>query len=103
MHFGGNDIGTVYCINLVMYFAKNKLALFYKLLCYGSGKMQDKSWHKKGHNVIKHNEFQDKSPHLFAEDGVHLSFLGNDIFHNTIQGALETFIKHPEIVVYRNV
>ena len=31
---------------------------------------------------------------FLKEDGVHLSRLGNDIFLNTLQGAIEIFIKH---------
>ena len=29
---------------------------------------------------------------LFRHDGVHLTDIGNDIFHNNIQAGLETFI-----------
>ena len=46
----------------------------------------------QGHRAIKHPDFQDMSPGLFADDGVHLSFVGNDIFLNTIQAAMETFL-----------
>ena len=39
--------------------------------------------------VIKYPDFEDKYSGLFAKDGVHLSFIGYDIFSNTLQGALE--------------
>jgi hypothetical protein len=40
--------------------------------------------------VIKHPDFEDKYNGLFAKDDVHLSFIGYDIFINTLQGALES-------------
>lgn len=52
-----------------------------------------------GGYAIKHPDFQDKHPALFSDD-CHLSFIGNDIFLNTFQGAFETFINHPEIKIY---
>ena len=50
--------------------------------------------------VIKHPDFEDKYSGLFAKDGVHLSFIGYDIFINTLQGALETFFSNPTCHVY---
>jgi hypothetical protein len=50
--------------------------------------------------VIKYPDFDDKLPTLFDPDGTHLSFIGNHIFINAIQGALETFVKYPYIHVY---
>jgi len=41
-----------------------------------------------GAYVVTHPDLEDCHPSLF-KDGVHLSFLGNDIFINIIQGALE--------------
>jgi hypothetical protein len=35
-------------------------------------------------------DFEDKYNGLFAKDDVHLSFIGYDIFINTLQGALES-------------
>ena len=49
--------------------------------------------------AIKHPGFNDKHPGLY-EDSCHLSFIGNDIFVNTFQGALFTFISYPEVKVY---
>lgn len=55
---------------------------------------------KHGGYFINHTDFEDKHPGLFLEDGVHLSFIGLDIFLNQIQGAIETFMKHPYILVF---
>ena len=46
---------------------------------------------KIGGYIIKHPDFDDKHIGLYQNDGVHLSFIGNDIFLNQIQGAKETF------------
>jgi hypothetical protein len=43
---------------------------------------------KIGGYVIRHRDFDDKHPALLKKDGVHLSFIANDIFLNQIQGAL---------------
>jgi hypothetical protein len=50
--------------------------------------------------VLKYPDFDDKLPALFDPDGTYLSFIGNDMFINAIQGALETFFKYPYIHVY---
>ena len=55
---------------------------------------------KIGGYVIKHPDLEDKHPSLFLRDGVHLSFIANDIFLNQVQGALETFLKFPYCLVY---
>ena len=44
----------------------------------------------EGGRAIKHPDFQDKHPALFS-DNTHLSFIGNDIFLNSFQGAFETY------------
>ncbi|VDI02042.1 Hypothetical predicted protein [Mytilus galloprovincialis] len=56
--------------------------------------------HKVGGKAIKHTDFDDIHPTLFADDGVHLSYIGNDIFINAIQSALELFIKYPNRFLY---
>jgi hypothetical protein len=38
--------------------------------------------------------------HHYLKMGVHLSFLGNDIFINIIQGALEQFLLNPYTKLY---
>ena len=52
-----------------------------------------------GGYVIRHLDFDDKHPALFIKNGVHLSFIANDIFLNQIQGALETFLKYPHCLI----
>ena len=44
-----------------------------------------------GGKIIKHPDFDDKSPGLF-EDSCHLSFIGKDLFLNTFQVALDTLL-----------
>ena len=41
--------------------------------------------------MITHADLQDGHKALYADDGVHLSFWGNDIFINAIQCGLEQF------------
>lgn len=45
------------------------------------------SIHKVGGKVIEHVDFGDMHRTLFANDCIHLSSLGNDIFINVIQSA----------------
>ena len=47
---------------------------------------------KYGGSTIKYPDFKDKYPELFQEE-VHLSFIGNDLFINTIQGAFDSSIQ----------
>jgi hypothetical protein len=37
---------------------------------------------------------------MIRDDGAHLSYLGNDIFINVLQSALELFIKYPYRTLY---
>lgn len=55
---------------------------------------------KRNCYIIQYPDFEDRLPALFNDDGVHLSFIGKDIFINTLQGALETFFANPHIHVY---
>jgi hypothetical protein len=55
---------------------------------------------KIGGYVTRHPDFDDKHPVLFKKDGVHLSFIANDIFLNQIQGALETLLKYTYCLFY---
>ena len=50
--------------------------------------------------AISYPDFDDCHSALFNVDGVHLSFLGNDIFINTIQEALLQFLKYPSKHVF---
>ena len=43
-------------------------------------------------------KYPDVKHALLADDGVHLSALGYEMFLNTIQGALETFIDSNTVV-----
>ena len=51
-------------------------------------------------HVVKYPDFDDKLKRLFENNGVHLSLIGCDLFINTPQGALETFIANPCCHVY---
>jgi hypothetical protein len=48
--------------------------------------------------AIKYPEFNDRYPGLFFY--VHLSFIGNDLILNTIQGAFDTFLHNFHLSVY---
>ena len=43
--------------------------------------------------IIRHPQFIGKPKNLYHADGVHLSKLGNYLFLNNIQGAIEYFVK----------
>lgn len=55
---------------------------------------------KIGCKSIKHLDFEDKYVGLFDNDKVHLSFVGNDLFLNDLQSALQLFIDKPWLRVY---
>ena len=50
--------------------------------------------------TIVYADFEDRDPSLFDNDGIHLSFIGNDIFMHAIQNALEQFIFTPHNLVF---
>ena len=45
--------------------------------------------------AIAHPDFDDSYSALCDDDGVHLSFIGQDIFINTTQEALFQFLRYP--------
>jgi hypothetical protein len=49
--------------------------------------------------AIKYPEFNDRYPGLFFDD-VHLSFIGNDLILNTIQGTFAPFLHTFHLSVY---
>lgn len=127
LHCGGNDIGNVPC-GALLYHIKFTIAILSQMLpncsLIWSSILPRRSWRyssddhamevtrkrinrgvrsyilKHGGYVIKYPDFDDRHPALYSDDGVHLSFIGNDIFLNQIQSALETFIKYPHCVVF---
>ncbi|XP_063426546.1 uncharacterized protein LOC134710223 isoform X3 [Mytilus trossulus] len=127
LHCGGNDIGNVPC-GALLYHVKFTIAILSRMLpncsLIWSSILPRRSWRyssddhamevtrkrinrgvrsyilKHGGYVIKYPDFDDCHPALYSGDGVHLSFIGNDIFLNQIQSALETFIKYPHCVVF---
>lgn len=46
-----------------------------------------------GGAYIKYPDLAVVTPELYKDDGVHLTPLGNDLFLNTLQGAIESFIQ----------
>ena len=54
-------------------------------------------------SYIPHDDFDDCHDALYAHDGVHLSFLGQDIFINALQGAIEQFLLTPNKRRYPSV
>lgn len=55
------------------------------------------------HYYIHHDDLDDCHDALYAHDGVHLSFLGQDIFINALQGAIEQFLLTPNKRRYPSV
>ena len=54
----------------------------------------------QNNNPIAHPDFDDSYSALYDDDGVHLSFIGKDIFINTIQEASFQFLRYPNCNVY---
>lgn len=128
LHCGGNDIGDVPC-GALFHHMKFTITILSRMLpscsVIWSSILLRRSWRylnddrameitrkfinrgirsyilKYGGNVAKYPDFDDLHPGLFLDDGVHLSFIGNDIFLNQLQSALETFIKYPYCFVFQ--
>lgn len=47
---------------------------------------------KEGHCILRHPNIRSNELRLYRADGTHLTDLGNDIYLNNLQGALETFL-----------
>lgn len=127
LHCGGNDLGFEPCGALLFHF-KFAIAVLSRMLpgCsliwssilprkkyrYSQNDHAMETTRKRinrgvrsyilrhGGYVINYPDFNDRHPSLFDQDGVHLSFIGQDIFINQIQSALETFIAHPYCYVF---
>ena len=118
IHCGGNDIGMgsirevlkhlIYATFIVSKMLPNSLLIYSQILPrtkwrYNSNlKAMERArkrinrgirtyYYKSNTKVITHADLQDGHKALYADDGVHLSFLGNDIFINAIQCGLEQF------------
>lgn len=126
IHCAGNDIGQTRC-GLLRYLVKTTISLLQVLLPgtvliwssilprlewrYSSNtKAMENSRNRinraissfitlQGGKSIKYPDFQYRTPGLFS-DSVHLSFIGNDIFLNSLQAAMETFLNFPDVKIY---
>jgi hypothetical protein len=127
LHCGGNDIGDVPC-GALFHQMKFTITILSRMLPGCSviwwSILPRRSWRysnndrameitrkrinrgirsyilKYGGCVDKYPDFDDRHPCLFLDDGVHLSFIRNDIFLNQLQSAFETFIKYPYCFVF---
>jgi hypothetical protein len=121
LHCGGNDIGEVPS-GALFHQMKFTITILSRMLpgfsVIWSSILPRRSWRysnndhakeitrirsyilKYGGYVVKYPDFDDRHPGLFLDDGVHLSFIGNDIFLNQLQSAFETFIKYPYCFVF---
>ena len=50
--------------------------------------------------VIRHLDLEDGHKAMFDNDGIHLSFLGNDIFINAIQDGVKQFLMYAQNRLY---
>lgn len=126
IHAGGNDIGSIKARdlrNFIKQTLSNLIVLYPHTCIVWSSILPRLRWRysenteamenirtrtnraiiqhvvQRGGKAIKHPDFNDKYPALY-EDSCHLSFIGNDIFLNTFQGAMCTFINYPGAKVY---
>ena len=119
LHCAGNDIGQVPLGDL-RYFVKAKLNYIHELFpntkIVWSEILPRKEWRysrnlkamdrsrkrlnsaaateaiRLGGGYIRYPDLKISNEILWSRDGVHLSVTGNDVFLNTLQGALENFV-----------
>ena len=130
LHVGANDIGAwstkelIYHMKFALFIIKRMIpgcALIYSCMLprtlwrysanYNAMERSRKRVNRgvrtyllnNGGYVLKHLDLDDGHTALFAPDGIHLSFLGNDIFINAIQGAIEQFLLYPNSRVFPNL
>ena len=126
LHVGGNDLGNyptkdiIKHLKFALYIVNRMLpttALIYSTILprqkyrYSSNLIAMEYARKRvnrairtflqynGAYIVTHPDIEDCHHALFKDD-VHLSFLGNDIFINIIQGALEQFLLNPFTKLY---
>lgn len=127
IHCGGNDIGKINCAKL-LFDLKFMLYVVGRMICgrrvMFSSILPRLKWRHSdneramdvtrkrinrgvksylnqiGGYTIIHEDFEDKPESLFCSDGVHLTFIGNDIFLNSLQNALEYFHYMPYNTVF---
>lgn len=126
LHFGGNDLGEQ-PVGDLRFHVKGILKSLQKLLpntrIVWSQILPRKNWRysqndkamerarvrvnsaaateaiRLGGAYIKYPDIKCASTELWAEDGVHLSKLGNQLFLNILQGAIESFV-YTQTVLY---
>ena len=125
IHFGGNDLGAYSVGDLriqLKLVLQNLHKMFPKTKLIWSQILPRKNWRysqnkkamersrarinsaiatetiKLGGAYVKYPDIKCASIELWADDGVHLSTLGNEIFLNTIQGALQSFVESRTVV-----
>jgi hypothetical protein len=127
LHCGGNDIGDVPC-GALFHQMRFTITILSRMLpgcsVIWSSIFPRRSWRysnndhpmeitrkrinrgirsyilKYGGYVVRYPDFDDRHLGLFLDNGVHLSFIGNDIFLNQLQSAFEPFINYPCCFVF---
>ena len=127
IHCGGNDVGKVNCAKLLfdikfMLYVVGRMiygrrVIFSSILPRLEWRHSDnakamdvtrkrinrgvKSYlNKTGGYTIIHEDFENKPESFICSDGVHLTYIGNDLFLNSLQSALEYFHFMPYNTVF---